>query len=196
MTPELQHLIHVYGYWLMAFGAIIEGETFLVAGGVAAQHGMLHLPGLILLALVGSFVHDCFFFFLGRFAGHKILQNWPKLEKKSQYVLRLFEKYGVWLIIALRYAYGLRTMIPTILGMSNISVRTFIIFDLIGGLLWSCTFILAGYFLGEAIDRILKSIGVYEHLAGYIFIILVAAVFGFGLLWWIMKKVRAGRRGR
>ena len=193
MTAELQHLIHVYGYWLMAFGAIIEGETFLVAGGIAAQHGILHLPGLIALALVGSFVHDCFFFFLGRTAGHKILEKWPKLAQKSDRVLRLFEKYGVILIIGLRYAYGLRTMIPTVLGMSEISVRVFIFFDLIGGILWSCAFIFAGYFLGEAFNRILHTLGLYEHVGGYVLIGLIGAVFVFGFLWWLLKRLRRQR---
>jgi membrane protein DedA with SNARE-associated domain len=137
ISPQVFELIHQYGYWLMAFGAIIEGETFLVAGGIAAHMGLFHLWGLIALALVGSTLHDCTLFFLGRSFGHAIIKRKPQLYAKTEGVLLLFEKYGVLIIIALRFAYGLRTIIPSVLGMSRISARKFIFYDMIGGILWS-----------------------------------------------------------
>ncbi len=162
MTPELQHLLSVYGYWLMAFGAIIEGETFLVAGGIAAHKGIFHLEGLILLAIVGSTIHDVFFFYLGRFFGHEFVKHKPQLYAKVEGMLSTFEKWGIWLIIGLRFAYGLRTLIPAVLGMSHLTFRKFLFFDLIGGVLWACTFILGGYFFGAVIDHFLDMLDVYS----------------------------------
>ena len=183
MTPELHHLLTVYGYWLMAFGAIIEGETFLIAGGIAAHEGLFHLEGLILLALVGSTLHDVFFFMLGRFGGHEFVKRRPKLYAKVEGTLTTFEKYGVWLIIGLRFAYGLRTMIPTVLGISHLSFRKFIFFDIIGGIIWSCTFILGGYFFGMMINQIFSAFDIYSEDGFYILIgiaiILAGAIFAF-----------------
>lgn len=193
MSPELHHLILTYGYWLMAFGALIEGETFLLAGGIAAQQGLLHIPGLIALALVGSVIHDCFFFYLGRLAGHKILDRKPQFKSKVQGILNLFDRYGVWLIIALRFAYSLRTIIPTVLGMSPISNRKFIFFDVIGGIIWSCTFILGGYFLGSAVERLLKSFNLYQHVAGKFILILIGLVIIALVGWWFYKRAKAKR---
>ena len=31
MSPHMQELLSTYGYWLMLFGALIEGEIFLIA---------------------------------------------------------------------------------------------------------------------------------------------------------------------
>jgi len=159
---EIQQLIAQYGYWLMAFGAIVEGETFLVAGGVAAQQGILHLPGLIALALVGSALHDNSLFWLGRLGGKKILQKKPDFHKKVDKGLKLFDKYGVLLIIALRFAYGFRTMIPTVLGMSQINAKKFFFYDLLGGLIWSSVFIIGGYWFGKAIDVFVKDLSHYS----------------------------------
>ena len=194
MTPEIEHLLATYGYWLMAFGALIEGETFLIAGGIAAQKGYFHLYGLIALAFVGSTIHDCFFFFLGRFGGESFIRKKPQLYEKAERVLDLFEKYGVWLIIALRFAYGLRTIIPTVFGISYISTSKFIFYDMIGGVLWSCTFILGGYFFGAVLDGFMAQ---FDHYSAYLFYglaaVLALAVMG-GLVYWryrVRKKKRA-----
>lgn len=191
MPPEIEHLLRVYGYWLMTFGALIEGETFLIAGGIAAQKGLFHLEGLVALALLGSTIHDCFFFFLGRFGGQEFVKRKPGLYAKSEHMLEMFEKYGVFLIIGLRFAYGLRTLIPTVLGMSHISNRKFIFYDIIGGIIWSNTFILGGYFFGAILDRFMSQFDNYSEMVFYS----VAAVFllfmaGLGWVW----KLRAKRK--
>lgn len=191
MPPEIEHLLTVYGYWLMTFGALIEGETFLIAGGIAAQKGYFHLEGLIALALLGSMVHDCFFFFLGRFGGHEFVKRKPGLYAKSERMLELFEKYGVLLIIGLRFAYGLRTLIPTVLGMSHLSNRKFIFYDFIGGIIWSNTFILGGYFFGAVLDRFMSQFDNYSEVVFYS-IALAFLVFITAFYW--IWKIRAKRK--
>lgn len=182
MTPEIQHLLTQYGYWLMAFGAIIEGETFLVAGGIAAHKGIFHLEGLIVLAMVGSTIHDVFFFLLGRFGGYGFVKHKPQMYAKVEGMLDTFQKYGVWLIIGLRYAYGLRTLIPTVLGMSHISFKKFLFFDLIGGFLWSCTFVLGGYFFGTLLDRFLDVFDIYSADTFYLIVAVAIVIFGAGFV--------------
>lgn len=170
----------------MAFGAIIEGETFLVAGGLAAHAGLFHLWGLIALAIVGSTVHDCTLFFIGRFFGKTLVQRKPQFYAKVRGILKLFEKYGVLIIIALRFAYGLRTIIPTVLGMSTISAKKFIFFDIIGGFLWSCTFILGGYIFGAAIDKFLADFEIASQIPFYL---VIGAIFALGLIFFISLKI-------
>jgi membrane protein DedA with SNARE-associated domain len=188
MSPDLQHLLSVYGYWLMAFGALIEGETFLIAGGIAAQQGFFHLGGLIALAVAGSTVHDSFFFLLGRYAGTGLFKRKPMLYERSKNILNLFDRYGVWLIIGLRFAYGLRTIIPTVLGVTHITFKKFLLFDLIGGVLWSVTFIVGGYMFGATLEALVGDFAEYEYIFG---ILLVAgfatSILGF-LSFWIYRR--------
>ncbi len=189
MNPQLHELITTYGYWLMAFGALIEGETFLLAGGIAAQQGILHLPGLLLLALAGSFVHDCAFFFTGRFFGEHYFRKKPQFMVRADIILRLVDRYGIWLIIGFRYAYGLRTIIPLVLGISSISTKKFIFFDIVGGILWSCTFILGGYFIGHAFERFLHQLAEYENFGLAVVVVGVSlALVGGGIWYWWRQK--------
>ncbi|MDF2691406.1 MAG: hypothetical protein K0S29_1261 [Gammaproteobacteria bacterium] len=195
MSPDLQHLLSVYGYWLMAFGALIEGETFLIAGGIAAQKGIFHLWGLIALAVVGSTIHDCFFFLLGRYAGTGLFKRKPILYERSKAILDLFDRYGVGLVIALRFIYGLRTVIPTVLGVTHISFKKFFLFDLIGGLLWSVTFIVGGYLFGVTLEALIGDFSEYGYLLG---ILLVAGfattVLGFLSAWLYRRFIRKRER--
>jgi membrane protein DedA with SNARE-associated domain len=184
MSPDLQHLLSVYGYWLMAFGALIEGETFLIAGGIAAQKGIFHIWGLIALAVVGSTIHDCFFFLFGRYAGTGLFKRKPILYERSRSILDLFDRYGVGLIIALRFIYGLRTVIPTVLGVTHISFKKFFIFDLIGGVLWSCTFIIGGYLFGATLEALIGSFSESGYVFGIVLVAgIVTAILAFVLVW-------------
>jgi membrane protein DedA with SNARE-associated domain len=179
----------------MAFGALIEGETFLIAGGIAAQKGIFHLWGLIALAVVGSTIHDCFFFLLGRYAGTGLFKRKPILYERSKAILDLFDRYGVGLVIALRFIYGLRTVIPTVLGVTHISFKKFFLFDLIGGLLWSVTFIVGGYLFGVTLEALIGDFSEYGYLLG---ILLVAGfattVLGFLSAWLYRRFIRKRER--
>jgi membrane protein DedA with SNARE-associated domain len=183
---DLQHLVSQYGYLVAIFSALIEGETFLIALGIAAQKGLLDLPILIALVVVGSMVHDCFFFFIGRFGGNRYLKNKPIFKEKAAWILELFGRYDIWLVIGLRYAYGLRTVIPLVLGMSEISTKRFLFFDFIGGILWSCTFLVGGYFFGKSLDIFMEKYDGYQIQIAIGLVVFFAVIFAFG--WWLRKR--------
>lgn len=190
----IHHLVNTYGYWLMAFGAIIEGETFLLAGGIAISHGWLGLSGCILLAVIGSTFHDCFFFLIGRYGGDWLFKRKPLLQQKADSVIKLFDKYGVWLIVFMRFAYGLRTIIPAAIGMSHITKRKFLVYDVLGGIIWSSCFILGGLFLGNVLTRLLHRLGHVEHIIFRIVIVLIVLALAISFGTWIIKKFRNNKR--
>ncbi|WP_162902278.1 DedA family protein [Facilibium subflavum] len=158
MSPEHIALIQSWGYWLMFGAAIIEGETFLVLGGVAAAAGMLDLSLIIGLSIIGCILHDSFFFYLGRFLGPKILMRKPNWQPKVARISYMLNRYGFWLVLGFRFAYGLRTIIPFALGLSKMSNIRFFIFDLIGAIIWVLIFILGGYYFGSAIYLLLDKL--------------------------------------
>jgi membrane protein DedA with SNARE-associated domain len=192
VSPEWQELINTWGYWLMAFGAIIEGETFLIIGGIAAANGLLHLPGLILLASIGCLFHDGFFFYLGRFGGTRILQKKPNWQSKIERVTRLLDKYDFWFIIAFRFAYGLRTIIPFALGLSKISILKFTIFDLIGAIIWSIFFIVGGYYFGHGLvilmDKLSLTDFIKDHITLSIFILVGVLIIITAIVHYFMRR--------
>lgn len=182
-------LLHVYGYWLMAFGALVEGETFLLVGGIAASQHLLHLPGLILLAVIGSTIHDHIFYALGYFGGRRVLHHFKSLEKKSEKVLKLIDQYGIGLILILRFLYGVRTIIPVMIGMSPISYIKFLICDVIGGIIWAGFFIMGGYYFGKAMEALYHRVEYYEDWLWSFLVLALLVIIALGLIWfWCSSK--------
>ena len=58
-----------YGYLAVFIGTLLEGETILVAAGFAAYRGLLDLPSVVLVAIVGGTLGDQTAFQLGRWKG-------------------------------------------------------------------------------------------------------------------------------
>ncbi len=60
-----------------------------------------------------------------------------------------FEKRGVAAIIMARFVPIVRTFTPFAAGIGKMKYRTFLMYDIIGGVLWITSMTIAGYFLGE-----------------------------------------------
>ena len=176
MTAEHIALIQEWGYWLMFFAAIIEGETFLILGGIAAAAGMLGLWWIIVLSIIGCIIHDSFFFYLGCYIGPRLLKRKLNWQPKVDRIIRLLEKYDFWLIIAFRFAYGLRTVIPFALGVTKISNLKFFIFDTIGAVIWVCVFVVGGFYFGHALELLLHQLSLMHIVKEYWMISLILLV--------------------
>ena len=66
---SLESLVASYGYAALFLGTLLEGETVLILAGIMAHLGLMKLPLVMLVALLGSFLGDQFYFFLGRKKG-------------------------------------------------------------------------------------------------------------------------------
>lgn len=160
----LQAFIETYGYAAVFAGALLEGETVLVLAGFAAHRGYLDLPLVIVVAFVGSFLGDQFYFFLGQRHGRNVLARFPSWQPRAMKVQNLLYRYHTPLILAIRFMYGLRTVGPVVIGMSHVPWPRFFILNLIGALVWAVTFGGAGFLFGSALASLLTDIRRYEEL--------------------------------
>ena len=85
-------------------------------------------------------------------------KNPTAVERKSERVFRLIERYQAWVIVGVRFAYGLRIAGPIIIGTSQISPLKFAIFNAIGALLWAPLIGGIGFLFGEAASAVLGEI--------------------------------------
>ena len=180
----LEYLIRTYGYWTLLIGTFFEGETILLLGGVGAQLGYLDLQWVILIAFIGSFSGDQFYFHLGRWKGQELLAKSPKWQAKANRVYCYLEKYHDLIMLGFRFVYGIRIMTPVVLALNpKIKTSRFVVFNAIGALLWSIAVAGGGYLFGKAIKIILDNIKHYE-MAGLIVIgVIIICVLLFRRYW-------------
>jgi membrane protein DedA with SNARE-associated domain len=159
----LKEYIEIHGYWVLFVGTFLEGEAVLIMAGFLAFEGDLQLGGVILTAWAGSFLGDQFFFFLGRLKGKSLLRQFHFIARRFREALRLIEKYGVFVAFISRFTYGLRIVLPVILGITGLPSRTFLGINFASALVWAVIFSLAGYLYGKSASLFLVDVGKYEH---------------------------------
>ena len=186
MIP-FESLLETYGYVAVLIGAFAEGETILVLGGFAAQRGYLILPGVILAAFIGSLCADQLFFYLGRRHTQWVLDRFPLWKGHIEKARRLLDRFRTPVLLGFRFMYGLRTIIPFLIGMSSVSRRTFIILDVIAAFVWAVVVGTGGYLFGHTLEVILGDIRHYE-------LIIIGAMVIIGLVLWALHRHYSKKR--
>src|SRR6187549_2731946 len=115
---DLSELIESYGYWIVLGGTLLEGESVLLLAGYAAYRGLLELHWVITLAIIGSFLGDQLWFYLGRTRGEQMLAKFPSYIAPAKRAQELLARHRTPIILGLRFLYGLRIVLPFAIGMS------------------------------------------------------------------------------
>jgi membrane protein DedA with SNARE-associated domain len=187
MTFVPTELLSQYGYAAVFIGSLIEGETILILAGFAAHQGYLSFPLVAALAFAGGAIGDQFFFFLGRKYGQSLIEKFPRIKPHVATVNKLIVRFRSFVIILVRFMYGLRVAGPVVIGASGVRAWRFIVFNLLGAAIWALIIVGAGYLFGQTLSWLFTDVKRYEELA----LVLMAAV---GLFFvfrrWLMRRRR------
>lgn len=152
---DLAALIGSYGYWAVAVGCLLEGETVLLLAGFAAHRGYLEWPWVMAVAMAAGFAGDMGFFLLGRRFGPQILARWPRIAAQRSKVDAWLARRGAWVVLALRFLYGFRIAGPVLIGLSGMPRARFALFNALGAMLWAVLLTGIGWFFGQAAELLL-----------------------------------------
>jgi membrane protein DedA with SNARE-associated domain len=154
---EITQLIQNYGDWIYLiafFWAALEGETFVIFAGLAAQRGYINIYELIISVGLGSLLGDQVCFWLGRCYGARILHHFPKLEPGVNQAIGWLEKHAVGFILSYRFMYGIRNVSSIAIGMSHLPWQKFALWNAIAAFFWAVAFSNIGYLFGDLIQRV------------------------------------------
>lgn len=119
----------------------------LIAGGNTGLNIWLMLVLLIVAAILGNSVN----YQLGSFFGVKVFKEKNKILKLEYYNQshQFFEKHGGKAIIFSRFLPIFRTIAPFVAGIAKMPFGRFTMFNIIGGVAWIASLLLAGFLLGQ-----------------------------------------------
>lgn len=154
-----------YGYIVLFFWSILEGEMGLIMAGIFSHMGDMSLPISIAVGGFGGFIGDQIYFYIGRFNKRYIHNKLRSQRRKFAIAHLLLKKYGWPVIFVQRYMYGMRTVIPMAIGLTQYSSRQFAIINFISAIFWASITIIPAYFYGAEILNILKWIKAHWYFA-------------------------------
>lgn len=135
----------------LVFTPFLPGDSLLFAAGAFAALNSLNIFVLLIVMTVAAILGDTANYWIGHFFGKKIIAH-PKIpidEKHIKETQKFFQKYGGKTIIIGRFMPFVRTFAPFVAGIGSMSYRTFIIYNIVGGILWVGVATLAGFFFGN-----------------------------------------------
>ncbi|MDR1023646.1 MAG: DedA family protein [Prevotellaceae bacterium] len=126
----------------------LPGDSLLFAAASFAATGALSLAWLIVLLIAAAILGDATNYLIGHKLGNRLIHTrWVRKEYLDK-THRFYEKHGGKTIIIARFVPIVRTFAPFVAGIGEMSYRRFASFNVIGGVLWVSSFLLAGYFFG------------------------------------------------
>ena len=173
---------------------LLKGSlSAMITMGAMARIGEASLAVAVLAAIPGLMWFDWLFWWAGRRWGRNAIGffvgNHPKAAKRTAQVEKWSERYA-WLAIVIVYFQPIpNPLIYAAAGWTGMRLRTFLLLDLIGSLLWIALCVGLGYAIGQSAVDIAKGVSRY---ALYITIALVAVVFL--RQWWVAAPSRPPER--
>ena len=164
---DLAELIKTAGY-LGLFGIIsaesglfigffLPGDSLLFTAGFLASQGFLDLVTLMAVTFIAAVLGDNFGYAFGRRVGYKIFNKEDSLLFHRDHLARaqkFYARHGGKTLILARFMPVIRTFAPILAGVGKMNYRSFFIYNITGGFLWSVGLTGTGYYLGSVVPNV------------------------------------------
>jgi membrane-associated protein len=162
---HLRDFVAQYGNWVYALlflivfvetGLVVmpflPGDSLLFIVGTLCGAELMSLPVAMGLLLLAAIAGDQTNYTIGRYFGPKVFRwensrffNRAAFDKAHAF----YERYGGITIVLARFMPFIRTFVPFVAGVAEMTRSKFTAYNVIGGLIWVVGLLLAGYFFGN-----------------------------------------------
>jgi membrane-associated protein len=157
-------------------GFFIPGEIAVVLGGVLANEHRVNLVVMVVVANAAAIGAFFIGYAVGRAVGPWLLERRPlRANPAVERTRDLLARRGGPAVLVGRFVAVVRAIVPALAGLSDIPFRTFVPYNVIGGLVWATLYTLVGYALGKSYKHLLSTIGVWSYVVvGVVVVALIA----------------------
>jgi len=183
MPIALAFFIH-YAYAILFLWVLLEQlgvpipsiPVLLTAGTLAGTH-RLSLSASIASVLLACLIADSMWYSLGRRYGNAVLKLLCRFSFEADTCVSKTEGYfhrrGAVTLLFAKFVPGLSTVAPPIAGQTGLPYHRFLLFDLLGSLIWGAAYLAAGFFFGDIAQRSQRFFTMLGHFAVLIFALMV-----------------------
>ena len=178
----------------------IPSEVILVFGGFMTTYTNLNIPIMIVAATLGSLVGAIVLYYIGKIFNKERLKR--IVNGKIGKVLRLkasdIEKADHWFdtkgnktVFFCRFIPIVRSLISIPAGMSEMPMQKFLIYTILGSLIWNTVLIIIGSVVGDKWETI---VGYLDNFSNVILIILVIIFVVAMYYWFVMRRKKQSKK--
>jgi membrane-associated protein len=182
------------GIWAIIFaetgllvGFFFPGDSLIFLAGVAASPVAAHflnvrlpLVALLIVTPVVAIAGAQLGYLLGARYGRRMFQRPNSRLFKQEYVDKaeaFFTRYGpAKAIVLARFTPVVRTFMNPVAGVLRVPARTFLLWNIVGGILWTDGVLLAGYFLASKIEKVIPPDKIDTYLLPIVVLIVLISL--------------------
>ena len=162
---HLANFVQAYGFWVYALlfaiifaetGLVVmpflPGDSLLFVVGALCGAGLMSLPIAMTLLIAAAILGNQTNYAVGSYFGPRVFQweNSRWFNKRAfEQAHGFYEKYGGITLVAGRFMPFVRTFAPFVAGVAQMNRAKFIVYDVVGALLWVGGLTTAGYLFGN-----------------------------------------------
>ena len=175
ITEFMSHYGYAGIFIMMAVENIfppIPSEVILPFSGFMTQAASLSIAGVIVVSTTGSLAGAVVLYGIGSLMDIEKLESFVerhghRLRIKKEDVQRVeswFQRYGIWAVLLGRMVPLVRSLISLPAGMANMKLSLFLLFTILGTMVWNTILILVGALMGESWSEISRLLEVYSTI--------------------------------
>ena len=161
----MTHFVATYGLWVVFVVVFLEvaglpfipGETALIAAAALASQGHGSIVWIIVLAVVAAVTGAVAAYLVGRRWGRELLTRWRWFERVSHEGVersqQFFDRHGSKAVFLGRFVPVLRATLGWMAGVGRMEFGGFLLWNMLGAVVWGCAVGLVAYYLGEAVIK-------------------------------------------
>jgi membrane-associated protein len=141
----------------LLIGFFLPGDSLLFAAGFLASQGFFNIAVLCTITFIAAVLGDNVGYHFGKKAGPRLFKKEDSFVFNKKHIERskaFYEKHGGKAIVLARFIPVVRTFAPIIAGVGHMRYRRFLVFNILGALVWAVGVTLLGYYLGKSIPDI------------------------------------------
>lgn len=198
LVSKLTHLSAVYVYLTVGalvfgetglfIGFFLPGETSVIVGGFIASRGRVNIVLFIVIVVVAVVLGSSLGYLIGAKGGERLLRTRLLLrhERALTRALEGLNRRGATYVFVGRFAAFLRTVLPGLAGMSEMSFARFTVANVTSAMCWGPAYALLGYFAGAAYTKV-------ERASSWGALGIGVLVVGVVLFVWVRSRQRRAR---
>ena len=188
-----------FGVWGIVFAEsgilfcfFMPGDSLLFTAGVLAAQGFLNLGILAIGCFIAAVTGNLLGYEIGKRVGMRLFKNGDTrfLKRKHLEITQsFFNRHGKMAIIMARFLPIIRTFTPFLAGMAQVPYKLFVLYSVIGAILWAVGLTVFGYILGDMIPP--------DKLDRYLLPIILSIIFISVLpsAWHLYREIAASKKG-
>ena len=186
----------------LLIGFLLPGDSLLVVTGIVARTAEWPILPLTVSLCLAAIIGDTVGYYIGSKAGPAIFKRPDGRFFRQEYLAAAkayYERHGGKTIIIARFIPIIRTFVPVVAGAARMNYRTFLFYNVFGGIGWIVSMLMLGYMLDPLLRQVFgPEFMIAKHIDKVIVVVVaisVAPLFYKGLKHWLEKR-KAARIGK